>query len=70
MVKMYWGGIASRMIHDARGGRRPAAGAEEERAVTERRVQFDFEVEFSNGGSLKGEGFRLDIEGDEDWVHA
>src|SRR5262245_50064187 len=27
MVKMYWGGIAFRMIHDARGGRRPDAGA-------------------------------------------
>jgi arylformamidase len=27
----------------------------------EKRVVFDFEVYFSNGGSLKGEGFRLDI---------
>ena len=26
---------------------------------------FDFEIHFSNGGSLKGEGFRLDIEGDD-----
>jgi arylformamidase len=33
--------------------------------MTDRRVQFDFDVEFSNGGSLKGEGFRLDIEGDD-----
>jgi arylformamidase len=33
--------------------------------MSDRRVQFDFHVEFSNGGSLKGEGFRLDIEGDE-----
>ena len=31
----------------------------------EKRVLFDFEVYFSNGGSLKGEGFRLDIEGDD-----
>jgi arylformamidase len=31
--------------------------------MRERRVQFDFEIEFSNGGGLKGEGFRLDIEG-------
>jgi hypothetical protein len=28
--------------------------------MADRRVQFDFDVEFSNGGSLKGEGFRLD----------
>ena len=33
--------------------------------MADRRVQFDFDVEFSNGGSLKGEGFRLDIEGDD-----
>jgi arylformamidase len=31
----------------------------------ERRVQFDFEVEFANGGGLQGQGFRLDIEGDD-----
>jgi arylformamidase len=31
----------------------------------EKRVLFDFEIYFSNGGSLKGEGFRLDIDGDE-----
>lgn len=30
-----------------------------------RRVKFDFEIFFTNGGSLKGEGFRLDIAGDE-----
>jgi kynurenine formamidase len=28
------------------------------------RVQFDFEVEFLNGGGLQGQGFRLDIVGD------
>jgi kynurenine formamidase len=33
--------------------------------MTDRRVQFDFEIEFSNGGTLRGEGFRLDIEGDD-----
>ena len=32
--------------------------------MTDRRVQFDFDIEFSNGGGLRGEGFRLDIEGD------
>lgn len=30
-----------------------------------RRVKFDFEIFFTNGGSLKGESFRLDIAGDE-----
>jgi hypothetical protein len=33
--------------------------------TTDRRVKFDFEVDFSNGGGLQGQGFRLDIEGDE-----
>jgi hypothetical protein len=31
----------------------------------EKRVLFDFEVYFSNGGNIKGEGFRLDIDGDD-----
>ena len=31
----------------------------------DRRVQFDFEVDFSNGGGLQGQGFRLDIDGDD-----
>lgn len=29
----------------------------------EKRVLFDFEIDFSNGGGLQGQGFRLDIEG-------
>lgn len=29
----------------------------------DRRVKFDFEVEFLNGGGLQGQGFRLDIDG-------
>ncbi|WP_242691068.1 cyclase family protein [Lysobacter enzymogenes] len=29
------------------------------------RVQFDFEVEFTNGGGLQGQGFRLDIDGED-----
>jgi kynurenine formamidase len=32
--------------------------------VTDRRVCFDFEVEFANGGALQGQDFRLDIAGD------
>ena len=31
----------------------------------QKRVQFDFEVEFLNGGGIQGQGFRLDIEGDD-----
>ena len=31
----------------------------------DKRVKFDFEVYFTNGGSLKGEDFRLDITGDD-----
>lgn len=30
----------------------------------EKRVQFDFHITFENGGSLRGEDFRLDIPGD------
>jgi arylformamidase len=33
--------------------------------TTEWRVRFDFEVDFTNGGGLQGQGFRLDIEGEE-----
>jgi arylformamidase len=33
--------------------------------VADRRVQFDFEIEFSNGGGLTGREFRLDIAGDD-----
>ena len=36
-----------------------------EQHLTDRRVQFDFEIDFSNGGGLQGQGFRLDIEGDD-----
>ena len=32
---------------------------------THRRVKFDFEVDFSNGGGLQGQDFRLDIEGED-----
>ncbi|UAL52580.1 cyclase [Metabacillus dongyingensis] len=31
----------------------------------DKKVQFDFEIEFSNGGGLQGQEFRLDIEGDD-----
>jgi arylformamidase len=32
--------------------------------MSEKRVSFDFSVQFSNGGGIQGQGFRLDIEGD------
>lgn len=28
-------------------------------------MQFDFEIEFTNGGGLQGQEFRLDIDGDD-----
>ena len=31
----------------------------------DKRVKFDFEVDFSNGGGLQGQDFRLDIAGDD-----
>jgi arylformamidase len=33
--------------------------------MTDKRVQFDFEIDFSNGGGLAGHAFRLDIDGDD-----
>jgi kynurenine formamidase len=33
-------------------------------SVVDKRVAFDFAVQFSNGGGLQGQGFRLDIDGD------
>ena len=33
-------------------------------AAVQRRVVFDFQVGFSNGGGLQGQEFRLDIDGD------
>jgi arylformamidase len=32
--------------------------------MMEKRVKFDFEIYFTNGGSIKGEDFRLDLPGD------
>ena len=29
------------------------------------RVRFDFEIDFSNGGGIQGQGFRLDIDGED-----
>jgi arylformamidase len=53
-------------------GSRPRGSGEEvevstvgDEPTTDRRVRFDFEVDFSNGGALQGQGFRLDIEGED-----
>lgn len=32
--------------------------------MTDRRVCFDFEIDFSNGGGIQGQDFRLDMDGD------
>ncbi len=32
---------------------------------TDKRVVFDFEIDFLNGGGVQGQGFRLDIDGEE-----
>ena len=31
----------------------------------QKRVMFDFEIDFSNGGGLQGQQFRLDIDGED-----
>ena len=31
----------------------------------DKRVKFDFEIDFMDGGSIQGQGFRLDIERDD-----
>ncbi len=31
----------------------------------DKRVKFDFEITFSNGGGIQGQDFRLDIDGDD-----
>jgi len=31
----------------------------------DKRVKFDFEIDFINGGGIQGQDFRLDIEGDD-----
>jgi arylformamidase len=34
-------------------------------AIAEKRVKFDFEIDFSNGGGIQGQDFRLDIDGED-----
>ena len=37
----------------------------DQNTTTDKRVLFDFAVEFSNGGGIQGQEFRLDIDGDD-----
>lgn len=37
----------------------------DENRAAEKRVVFDFEIDFSNGGGIQGQDFRLDIDGDD-----
>jgi kynurenine formamidase len=36
-----------------------------EKTMSDKRVRFDFEVDFSNGGGIQGQDFRLDIDDDD-----
>ena len=38
---------------------------ERQEPMSDKRVCFDFEVDFSNGGGMQGQGFRLDIVGED-----
>lgn len=31
----------------------------------DKRVKFDFDITFTNGGGIQGQGFRLDLHGDD-----
>lgn len=33
--------------------------------MAQKRVKFDFRIEFANGGGLQGQDFRLDIAGED-----
>jgi hypothetical protein len=43
----------------------PLSGLLPDMDALRHRVVFDFEIEFSNGGGLQGQEFRLDIDGDD-----
>ena len=43
----------------------PTMTTEEHLASGDHRVQFDFEIDFSNSGGIQGQGFRLDIDDDD-----
>jgi len=53
------------MMPASEGAARTEVSTVGDESTTDRRVQFDFEVDFSNGGGLQGQGFRLDIDGED-----
>ena len=53
------------MIPASEGAARTEVSTVDDEPTTDRRVKFDFEVDFSNGGGLQGQDFRLDIEGED-----
>jgi len=53
------------MMPASEGPARTEVSTVDDEPTTDRRVHFDFEVDFSNGGALQGQGFRLDIEGED-----
>ena len=40
-------------------------GADKDKIVNDKRVCFDFEIDFANGGGIQGQDFRLDIDDDD-----
>ena len=44
---------------------RPGSKSIADDKAMNKRVKFDFELEFTNGGGMQGQGFRLDIDGDD-----
>jgi hypothetical protein len=53
------------MMSASEGAARTEVSTVGDEPTTDRRVKFDFEVDFSNGGGLQGQDFRLDIEGED-----
>lgn len=43
----------------------PALAGQDRLDAPQRRVLFDFEIDFSNGGGMSGHDFRLDIDGED-----
>jgi arylformamidase len=55
----------SRAGHRTRGAAALSSASRQDSTMTDKRVCFDFEVVFANGGGLQGRDFRLDIDGDD-----
>jgi hypothetical protein len=57
--------LRRRMMLGSEGAARTEESSVGDEPTADRRVRFDFEVDFSNGGGLQGQDFRLDIEGED-----